>query len=156
MLWMGNGSHPLLERLGPEPLTDDFSGATLYAALRTRSAPIKTAIMDNHVVVGVGNIYANEALFRAGIHPDRPARRISRSRCHELARIIKVLLSEAIDAGGSTLRDFVNSAGEPGAFQLRYDVYGRTGEPCKRCGVSSIRHMRQSGRSTFYCGKCQR
>ncbi len=154
--WLqGENSHALLDALGPEPLTDEFSGKTLHDAFRTRAAPIKAAIMDNHVVVGVGNIYANESLFRAGIHPNRPAKRVSAARCDGLANTIKTLLTEAIEAGGSTLRDFVNSEGEPGAFQLRYFVYAREGAPCKICGAE-IKLMRHSGRATFYCTQCQR
>jgi formamidopyrimidine-DNA glycosylase len=151
----GEQSHPLLDALGPEPLTDAFTGKTLHDAFRNRSAPIKAAIMDNHVVVGVGNIYANESLFRAGIHPNRAAKKVSAARCDMLAATIKIILAEAIAAGGSTLRDFVNSEGEPGAFQLGYFVYGREGEPCKHC-AASIKHMRHGGRATFYCGTCQR
>jgi formamidopyrimidine-DNA glycosylase len=151
----GENSHPLLDALGPEPLTDAFTGKTLHDAFRNRSAPIKSAIMDNHVVVGVGNIYANESLFRAGIHPNRAAKRVSAARCDTLAATIKMILAEAIDAGGSTLRDFVNSEGEPGAFQLRYFVYAREGAPCKEC-AREIRLMRHNGRATFYCSQCQR
>jgi formamidopyrimidine-DNA glycosylase len=154
--WLDGDSHPLLDALGPEPLTEAFDGAKLHAALAKRSAPIKSAIMDNHVVVGVGNIYANEALFRAGIHPNRVAHRVSRRRCDALAGVVKEVLSAAIDAGGSTLRDFVNSEGEPGAFQLSYFVYGRAGERCKVCAVGTIKLMRHAGRATFYCAKCQR
>ncbi len=154
--WLaGENSHPLLDALGPEPLTDAFSGKTLHDAFRNRNAPIKVAIMDNHIVVGVGNIYANESLFRAGIHPNRPAKRVSAARCDRLADTIKTILAEAIAAGGSTLRDFVNSEGEPGAFQLHYFVYGREGDPCKSCSAP-IRLMRHSGRATFYCTQCQR
>jgi formamidopyrimidine-DNA glycosylase len=111
--------------------------------------------MDNRVVVGVGNIYANESLFRSGIHPNRAANKISAARCDRLATTIKEVLAQAIEAGGSTLRDFVNSEGEPGAFQLQYCVYGREGEPCKTC-AAPIRLMRHSGRATFYCATCQR
>jgi formamidopyrimidine-DNA glycosylase len=156
MHWLGTRSHALLDVLGPEPLSDAFSGQTLLNAFRTRSAPIKAALMDNKVVVGVGNIYANEALFRAGIHPNRAANRVSLSRCESLAFVVKAVLLEAIAAGGSTLRDFVNSAGEPGAFQLNYFAYGRAGEPCRRCATGTIRMMRHSGRATYYCAKCQR
>ncbi len=155
MHWLGHDSHPLLAKLGPEPLTPDFDGGHLYAALRTRTAPIKSAIMDNAVVVGVGNIYANETLFRAGIHPNRAAKRVGLTRCNVLAAEIKATLTEAIAAGGSTLRDFVNSAGEPGYFQQSYFVYAREGEPCKIC-AAGIRLMRHNGRATFYCAKCQK
>jgi formamidopyrimidine-DNA glycosylase len=154
--WIGTQSHALLDALGPEPLSDAFSGATLFDAFRSRSAPIKAALMDNRLVVGIGNIYANESLFRAGIHPNRAAHRVSRARCDRLAYVVKEVLQQAIDAGGSTLRDFVNSEGEPGAFQLNYFVYGREGALCKRCAVGTIKLMRHSGRATYYCAKCQR
>lgn len=146
--------HPLLANLGVEPLTPDFNGETLYQALRARSVAIKQALMNGSLVVGVGNIYANEALFRAGIDPRAPARRLSKARCEKLATAIKETLELAIAAGGSSLRDFVDSAGQPGYFQQQYQVYGRTGEPCRRCGAP-IRHLRQGQRSTFYCPRCQ-
>jgi formamidopyrimidine-DNA glycosylase len=147
-------AQPLLAHLGPEPLTDDFDAEYLYRETRRRSGAIKQAIMDNSLVVGVGNIYANESLFRAGIHPNRAANRIGKARYETLVREIKTVLAEAIDAGGSTLRDYVNANGEPGYFQLNYFVYGRDGEPCKRCGAI-IRLMRHGGRATTYCVKCQ-
>ncbi len=166
MHWMEGDIHPLLDALGPEPLSDAFDGNVLHAALRNRAAPIKSALMDNHVVVGVGNIYANEALFRAGIHPNRAAKSLSLTRCIRLADEVKKILAEAIAAGGSTLRDFVNSAGEPGYFQQSYFVYGRADAPCKICAegtkntqnpkTRTILTMRHNGRATFYCPKCQR
>jgi formamidopyrimidine-DNA glycosylase len=153
--WMEGERHPLLDALGPEPLTDAFNAQMLYASVRSRTGAIKTALMDNHLVVGVGNIYASESLFRAGIHPNRPAQRISLARCGRLVDAVKATLTEAIKAGGSTLRDFVNSAGEPGSFQLNYFAYGRADEPCRVCGTP-IRLMRHAGRATYYCIACQR
>lgn len=146
--------HPLLKALGPEPLSDAFGGEALFQAMRRRGSPIKLAIMDNHVVVGVGNIYANESLFHAGISPSRPACDLSRADCDRLAAEIKAVLRRAIDAGGSTLRDFVDSEGKPGYFQQSYMVYNRQEEPCRRCGTP-IRHIRQGQRSTYYCPLCQ-
>jgi formamidopyrimidine-DNA glycosylase len=150
-----DATQPLLAHLGPEPLTDAFNADYLFEHTRRRPGPIKQAIMDNTLVVGVGNIYANESLFRAGIHPNRAANRISKPRYESLVREIKAVLSEAIKAGGSTLRDYVNANGEPGYFQLNYFVYGRDGEPCKHCGTI-LKLMRHGGRATVYCTRCQR
>jgi formamidopyrimidine-DNA glycosylase len=147
--------YPLLKELGPEPLGKSFDAEYLYRAMRKRSAAIKQVIMDSHVVVGVGNIYANEALFRAGIRPTLAANKLSKPRCAKLVEAIKQTLREAIRQGGSTLRDFVNSDGEPGYFQQHYWVYGRTGEPCRKCG-SLIKQIKQGQRSSFYCPACQR
>lgn len=149
-----DAAQPLLARLGPEPLTDALDAAHLYRETRRRTGPIKQALMDNTLVVGVGNIYANESLFRAGIHPNRAANRISLARYTTLVREVKAVLIEAISAGGSTLRDFVNTSGEPGYFQLDYFVYGRGGKPCKTCGTS-LKLMRHGGRATVLCVKCQ-
>ena len=146
--------HPLLEKLGPEPLSDIFDESYLHRCSRGRKAPIKTFLMDSHVVVGVGNIYANEALFHAGIRPTTPAGRLSRIRYARLTAAIRATLTRAIEAGGSTLRDFVNSAGEAGYFQQQYMVYGRSGKSCRIC-AGSIKHLRQGQRSTFYCPYCQ-
>jgi len=148
-------SHPLLARLGVEPLTEAFDGDFLYRVSRGRRTPIKQFLMDGHIVVGVGNIYANEALFSAGISPKTTAGRLGKERCARLAGLVKDILNLAIAAGGSTLRDFVNSAGNPGYFQQQYGVYGRTGQPCPRCGAT-IRQLRQGQRSTFYCPGCQK
>ena len=148
-------THELLGALGPEPLDADFDGAYLYRATRTRRAAIKLVIMDSHVVVGVGNIYANEALYRAGIRPQTAASKVSRERCGRLVEAIRQTLREAIALGGSTLRDFTNSAGEPGYFQQHYFVYGRAGEPCRTCGTA-IKRIRQGQRASFYCPRCQR
>jgi len=147
--------HPLLAALGPEPLADGFDGDHLFRETRRRRAAIKQVLMDSHVLAGVGNIYANEALFRAGIHPARQARRLSRVRCGMLADAIRNTLERALGAGGSTLRDFVGATGAPGHFQQHYAVYGRAGEACLRCGCP-IKRMRQGQRSTFYCPHCQR
>ena len=147
-------THPLLAELGPEPLEAGFDAKYLYRATRTRSAAIKLVLMDNHVVVGVGNIYANEALFRAGIRPQTSAQRLSRMRCERLVQEVRAVLHAAIEKGGSTLRDFIHSDGSSGYFQQHYFVYGRTGEPCLRCG-HAIRQLRQGQRSSFWCAHCQ-
>ena len=157
MLWVPAPAHrhPLLARLGPEPLDAAFDVDTLWAATRKRRAAIKLVVMDNRVVVGVGNIYANESLFRAGIRPATPAYRVSRARVARLVAAVREVLAEAIDKGGSTLRDYVDASGEPGYFQLDYFVYGREGEPCRVCG-GTIRSRRIGQRSAFYCPTCQR
>jgi formamidopyrimidine-DNA glycosylase len=152
--------HPLLANLGPEPLENgplenDFDARYLYQATRGRSVSIKQCIMDSHIVVGVGNIYANEALFRAAIKPQLAAGKLSLPRCAKLVAEIRATLAEAINLGGSTLRDFVNTSGQAGYFQQTYWVYGRAGESCRRCG-SPIKQIRQGLRSTFYCGSCQK
>ena len=157
VLWQtpGAGTHPLLARLGPEPLSPSFDAAHLYRETRSRSAAIKQVIMDASVVAGVGNIYASEALFRARINPKLPARRLGPERCARLVEHIRATLEDAIRAGGSTLRDYVGSHGEAGYFQNEHLVYGRSGEPCRRCGTA-VRELRQGQRSTFYCPRCQR
>ena len=157
VLWQAGDplAHPLLANIGPEPLSAGFDGATLHAATRNRSSAIKNVLMDSHVVAGVGNIYANEALFRAGIDPRTTAARLSRERCERLVEKIRETLEHALVAGGSSLRDYVGSDGMAGNFQSQFRVYGRAGEPCPRCG-KSIREIRQGQRSTFYCPKCQR
>jgi len=147
--------HPLLRDLGPEPLDGEFDGDYLFAAARGRRVAVKHYIMDSHVVVGVGNIYANEALFLAGIHPRRAAGRIGRARYQTLAAAIRRVLNESISAGGTTLRDFINGVGEPGYFGVHLRVYGRAGEPCPGC-AQPVREIRQGQRSTFYCPACQR
>lgn len=157
VLWqVGDVSeHPLLAKLGPEPLLDAFNADYLYRATRKRSAAIKLLIMDSHVVVGVGNIYANEALFRAGIKPQLASGKVSLLRCEKLVSEIRATLGEAIKLGGSSLRDYVDSDGKQGYFQQHYWVYGRAGEPCKRCGTL-IRLIKQGQRSSFYCPVCQK
>jgi len=148
------GGHPWFINLGPEPMEDDFNAEQLVAACRDRKAPIKSVIMDAAVVVGVGNIYASESLFRAGIHPARAAGRISAARLGKLADSIRQVLTEAIEAGGSSISDFVHSDGRPGYFSHQFRVYGLDGVSCVRCG-KSIRRMIQAGRSSFYCSGCQ-
>ena len=157
LLWHAGDplTHVLLANIGPEPLSTDFDGVALHAATRGRSVAIKHALMDSHVVAGVGNIYANEALFRAGISPRMSARRLSRERCDTLAAKIRETLELAIGAGGSSLRDYVASDGMAGNYQSQFLVYDRAGEPCHRCGTR-IRGMRQGQRSTYYCPRCQR
>ncbi len=147
--------HFLLRDLGPEPLSSGFDGALLYRRSRGRRSPVKSFIMDGKVVVGVGNIYANEALFLAGIDPRRAAGRISRVRYQGLADAIKQVLTFAINSGGTTLRDFVGGDGRPGYFAQQLFVYGRAGEPCKRCGTA-LREARLGQRTTVYCVTCQR
>ena len=156
VLWQaaGEAPHSLLAVLGIEPLGDEFTADWLFAATRRRAAPIKPLLMDSHLVVGIGNIYASESLFRAGISPLRAANRISRERYGRLVPAIRQTLSDAIAAGGSSIRDYVHSDGGAGCFQVDCAVYDRAGEPCRRCdGV--VRQVRQGGRSTFYCAACQ-
>lgn len=146
--------HPLLAKLGPEPLTTEFDALHLFKATRRRKAAIKNLVMDGQVVVGVGNIYASEALFLAGVRPGMAAGRVSRETCNRIVNSIKQVLSAAIKMGGTTLRDFVNSKGQPGYFQQTLQVYGRTGEPCNTC-KSKIKMRVIGQRSTFYCPLCQ-
>jgi len=155
--WMTGdpSSHPLLARLGPEPLGPDFDGDYLWKRARGRRVAIKLFIMNSQVVVGVGNIYASEVLFRAGIRPTIAARRVSRVRMEALAGSIRDVLGEAIRVGGTTLRDYVNPDGTPGFFRQKLYVYERAGEPCRRCGTP-IRHTVQGQRSTYFCPSCQR
>jgi len=147
--------HPLLRGLGPEPLDPGWDGKALWRATRRRSAAIKTVLMDAHTVVGVGNIYASEALFRAGIRPGTAACRLSRPACERLVAAVRETLLEALAAGGSSLRDYVHADGELGCFQLEHRVYGRDGRPCTVCG-GEIRLARMGQRSTFWCPNCQR
>ena len=156
VLWQAGDvlAHPLLARIGPEPLSTAFNGAVLHAATRNRSAAIKHVLMDSHVIAGLGNIYANEALFRAGISPRVAARRLSRERCDLLVAKIRETLELAIGAGGSSLRDYVASDGMAGRYQSQFLVYDRACEPCRRCGTV-IRGIQQGQRSTFYCPRCQ-
>lgn len=148
-------NHPLLVDIGPEPLGSDFSGSYLWSRSRGRRVAIKSFLMDSHVVAGIGNIYASEALFRARIHPARPAARIARHRYDDLAASVRVTLARAIDSGGTTLRDFSGISGTAGYFGQRLEVYGRAGEACSRCG-SAIVCRRIGQRSSFYCPHCQR
>jgi len=147
--------HPLLRHLGIEPLSRSFHAQVLHAMVKGARAPIKPFLMDGRRIVGVGNIYASEALFRAGIRPQTRAGRLSPERCARLVHAIKQTLRAAIRAGGSSLRDFVGGDGEPGYFQTRYSVYGRAGEPCGRC-AAPIRRILQGQRATYYCANCQR
>lgn len=146
--------HELFFHLGPEPLSDDFNAEYLHAKLRSKNTPIKHAIMDQTTVVGVGNIYACESLFRSRINPKTHACKISKTRCGYLVDNIKEVLSEAITSGGSTLRDYVRSDGSLGYFQHQFAVYGRENEPCAACSTP-IRRSVQQNRSTFYCPSCQ-
>jgi formamidopyrimidine-DNA glycosylase len=158
LLWHEGSSvenHSLLTVLGMEPLSGDFTGDWLYAAAYKRSGPIKPLLMDSHLVVGIGNIYAAESLFQAGISPLRAANRISRDRYQILAPAIRTTLETSIAAGGSSVRDYVHSDGGAGCFQLSCAVYGRNGEACPVCHAP-VRCVRQAGRSTFYCPRCQR
>jgi len=156
ILWLPGArpAHPLLAVLGVEPLTDEFTAPWLRQELAGLSAAIKPTLMDSHRVVGIGNIYASESLFRAGIDPRTAAGRISLKRLERLVPAIKETLAAAIDAGGSSLRDFIQSDGSSGYFQQQYFAYGRTGEPCRICGTP-IRELRQGQRATFFCPRCQ-
>ena len=156
VLWLTGDptQHELLKNLGPEPLEDEFNTDYLFARSRGRSAPVKSFIMDSRTVVGVGNIYANEALFKAGIDPRRKAGAISRKRLDRLVLEIKEVLAIAIKAGGTTLRDFVGGDGKPGYFAQSLRVYGRAGEPCVSC-KQPLKEIRMAQRSTVYCGHCQ-
>ena len=157
VLWAGTEplQHKLLQTLGPEPLGEGFNSELLFARSRKRKQSIKTFIMDAHVVVGVGNIYASESLFLAGIHPKRAAGSTSLIRYARLVEAIKTILTNAIERGGTTLRDFVNSEGEPGYFSQQLMVYGRADEQCMNCS-STIRQITLGQRSTFYCPGCQK
>ncbi len=147
--------HKLLAGLAVEPLSDDFTGDALWSRARGRRASIKAFIMDSRIVAGVGNIYASEALFRAGIRPGLAAGRVSRVRMATLVNSIREVLTEAIGVGGTTLRDYVDASGMPGYFRQRLFVYERTGKPCRRC-KTPIRQFVQGQRSTYWCPHCQR
>jgi len=160
VLWHGAGdgeldTHPLLRVLGVEPLGPEFDAALLYRATRGRSAPIKQVLLAGDIVVGVGNIYASESLFKARIHPATPAGRIGLVRFERLAQAIRETLAAAIEQGGSTLRDFIGADGRSGYFQQTYFVYDRAGQPCRIC-MAEVRQIRQGQRSTFYCANCQK
>ncbi len=147
--------HALLKDLGPEPLGGEFTAAHLQIASKRKIAAIKQVIMDAHVVVGVGNIYASEALFMSGIDPRKAAGKVTRPRLEKLVKAIREVLTASIEMGGTTLRDFVNESGEPGYFAQTLRVYGREGEPCRVCGAK-VKRIVQGQRSTFFCLKCQR
>lgn len=156
LLWAGTPeSHPLLSHLGPEPLGDAFDAAYLHERCRRHKRAIKPLLMDAGIVVGVGNIYASESLFHAGIRPGTAAHRLSLPACERLATALRKVLAAAIAAGGSSLRDYVASDGELGYFQLQTQVYDRAGLPCKACGTP-IRRIVQGQRATFYCPACQK
>jgi len=160
VLWHDNADgdleqHVLLRGLGVEPLDGAFDGALLHRETRKRGAPIKQVLLEGDIVVGVGNIYACESLFRAGINPKTPASRISKGRYDRLADAIRDILAAAIVQGGSTLRDFIAVNGQSGYFQQTYFVYDRAGVPCRNC-FSPVRQIKQGQRSTFYCVQCQR
>jgi formamidopyrimidine-DNA glycosylase len=156
VLWQENGTqHSLLAQLGPEPLSEAFNPEYLQAACKGRRTAIKTLVMNARVVVGIGNIYANEALYRAGIDPRRAAGRIAAGRLALLVEAIKSVLAAAIEQGGTTLRDFVGGDGKPGYFKQQLDVYGRGGQPCQGCG-EPLSEIRVGQRSTVYCPRCQR
>ena len=149
------GTYPRLSHLGPEPLSNHFHAAYLSQALHAKAAPIKAALLDQAVIAGLGNIYVCEALFRAGISPRRKALSVAGKRAERLAPAINEVIAEAIAAGGSSISDFASASGELGYFQKQFSVYDREGAPCDRCGTE-IRRIVQSGRSSFYCGTCQR
>jgi formamidopyrimidine-DNA glycosylase len=157
VLWQtkGQGIHPLLANLGPEPLNPNFNSKHLFLRSRKRSVCVKPFIMDSKVVVGVGNIYASEALFLAGISPKVPAGKVSQKRYQRLVSSIKIVLKKAIQSGGTTLRDFTDGNGNPGYFKQSLNVYGRAGKECKLCRKHLI-EIRQAQRSTVYCSACQR
>ena len=156
VLWAGleANSHVLLSPLGPEPLDEIFNAKYLHEQLKPRSSAIKIAIMDSHLVVGVGNIYASESLFRARIHPETPAKNVTLKQCEKLVAEIKQTLHEALEAGGSSLRDFFGADSNPGYFQQEHLVYARTDAPCRVCS-KPIKCIRLGQRSTFYCANCQ-
>jgi len=156
-LWLAErpDDHPLLRQLGPEPLEPGFDGAYLYQRSRGRTLPIKSLIMDAKVVVGVGNIYASEALFLAAIRPDQPAGQVDGPGCERLAQAIRQVLGESISAGGTSVRDFVREDGQPGYYARRLRVYARAKEPCVNCGTR-LERARIGQRSSFYCPRCQR
>jgi formamidopyrimidine-DNA glycosylase len=156
LLWQAPGTtHELLQGLGPEPLSDDFDGDVLFARSRGRKVPVKAFLMDQRVVVGVGNIYAAEALFAAGISPLRAAGQVSRERYRLLADAVRRILAAAIERGGTTLRDFISPDGAPGYFEQELSAYGRGGEPCPRCG-RPLREASIGQRTTAWCTRCQR
>lgn len=150
-------AHPLLARIGPEPLGNDFHESWLVARLQGRTTPIKSALLDQRIIAGLGNIYVCEVLFRAGILPDRQAGALSEDEAAGLVPLIRAVLSEAIEAGGSSLRDYRQADGELGYFQHGFKTYGREGKPCTTPGCSAeIRRITQAGRSSFFCPACQR
>lgn len=156
ILWTSESveQHALLAGLGPEPLSDAFNAEFLLARCQNRRIPIKSLIMDSHIVVGVGNIYASESLFLAGLRPNRPAEDIDLAACSRLCDAIKTVLQWAIEQGGTTLRDFVNAQGKPGYFQQSLSVYGRAGQECSQC-AAPIQQIKIGQRASYFCGNCQ-
>ena len=156
LLWTRDDpqKHKLLRDLGPEPLSADFSGDYLFEKSRGRKRGLRDFLLDSHIVAGIGNIYANEALYAAGLRPTRAAGRLDRDRCDRLVKAIRKTLKRALKAGGTTLRDFRNGQGEPGYFQLSLSVYGRASKPCRVCGTA-IQTRKLGQRSAFFCPKCQ-
>ena len=155
MQMFGEADGDPFSEVGPEPLSNAFSGESLYEAFRGKKSPVKTALLDQHVVAGLGNIYVCEALFMAGISPNRLAGNVSRKKCDVLAQCVREVLERAIQAGGSTLKDYAHTDGALGYFQHSFKVYGREGEACSACTKPVLRKV-QSGRSTFFCSHCQR
>ncbi len=157
VIWCENDwrEHALIKHLGPEPLSDAFNGFYLHQQARNKTVAIKNFVMNSKIVVGVGNIYASESLFLAGINPKTITRKVSKQRCIKLADTIKQVLAHAIEQGGTTLKDFTNAEGEPGYFALQLNVYGREGEPCPVC-QRPIKHCIIGQRATYYCSHCQR
>ncbi|MGL4475282.1 MAG: bifunctional DNA-formamidopyrimidine glycosylase/DNA-(apurinic or apyrimidinic site) lyase [Shewanella sp.] len=155
-LWseLPDGHHPVLAKLGPEPLSNEFTADYLFNALKGKSKAIKLALMDNHIVVGVGNIYANEALFAAGIHPQAAAGSITQPKLKQLTECVKIILANAIKQGGTTLKDFTNAEGKPGYFAQELQVYGRGNQACKQCGLL-LTEIKLGQRATVFCRHCQ-
>ena len=156
ILWWDSDirQHPLLQKLGPEPLDDNFDAQFLHKKIQRRNTSIKEVLMNQHIVVGIGNIYANEALFHAGISPLTTAGSLNTMQCERLVDAVRITLLRAIEAGGSSLRDFTDCEGSPGYFQQQYWVYGRKDQSCRRCGTP-VSKIRQGQRSTFFCSQCQ-
>lgn len=146
---------PPLSDLGPEPLTETFSAEGFRVCCRGRKRPVKSQLLDQHIVAGIGNIYADEILFRAGVRPRKQAARLTRAECAAIVQATKEVLAEAIDAGGSTIRDYVDSEMQSGSYQFAHQVYGRVGEPCRRCGTI-LKSVSVGGRSSVYCPTCQK
>ena len=157
VLWVTEdiNEHALLKKLGPEPLSSAFSDQCLYEKSRNKSVPVKTFLMNNHNVVGVGNIYANESLFKAGIHPTKPAGKVLKRQYQALTKHIKVTLAQAIEQGGTTLKDFTQADGKPGYFAQQLLVYGRGGQLCVSC-KETLQEIKLAGRATVFCPKCQK
>lgn len=147
--------HPLLNGMGVEPLGNAMNGAMMKAAFEGKTAPIKTTLLDQKIIAGIGNIYASEALYLAGVSPKRKAKNVSLGKCHDLAASIRTVLEKAIAAGGTSLRDHIQPGGEIGYFVQELNVYGREGDPCPRC-TAPVKMIRQTGRASFYCSACQR